>query len=82
MKTFKATIADKAALLAAILSALLTGIGFTAWLTHVDYVAMSTAQAQEKMRDNLEKKLDTMDLKLDQINGRVSHIEGSLQGTK
>lgn len=84
---------DKALLWGTIFSVILSGIGFTAWLTQVASLASSTAQAQDRMRDELAKHLDAMDLRNDQhwtsedtklgeINTRVSHIEGALQGTK
>jgi hypothetical protein len=75
----KASIGDQALFWGTIGSFLVTGIGFTAWITHVDYVAVGTASAQERIQVDTTSKFETLFSKLDEINGRLSHIEGKLE---
>ena len=74
----KATLGDKALLWGTLGGFLLSGIGFTAWLSSTHDLVTSTAQAQEQLKSEVMKKLDDISNKLDGQNTRLSRIEGKL----
>jgi len=74
----KATWGDKALVWGTIGGFILTGIGFTVWLTNVAATASNTAQEQQATRQELSKKLDSIATKVDTLNERTSRIEGKL----
>jgi hypothetical protein len=74
----KASLGDKALLWGTIGSFVLTGIGFTAWLSSTHDSVVNTAQAQEQLKGRVLKKLDDLSNKLDEQNTRLSRMEGKL----
>ena len=74
----KATLGDKALLWGTVGGFILTGIGFTAWLSSTHDLGVANAQAQDQLKSEVMRKLEDLSNKLDEQNTRLSRIEGKI----
>lgn len=74
----KTSLGDKALVWGTVGGFILSGLGFTAWLSNTHDLVTTTAEAQDQLRSEVMQKLDEVSNKLDEQNTRLSRIEGKL----